>query len=137
MLTNIETVLPLRNRKYALTLENKREKKRNLVEEDYLALKTVPMVLFHPDRMIIMKALFYHGNVEYRQLRHNIPKITDGSLASHLKVLERLDFIKVYKEIIGRKLRTSYEITEYGREIFRKFEDSLKAFIKSGGSFYE
>ena len=120
-----------------MTLESEGEKPRNLVEEDYLALKKVPMVLFHPDRMIILKALFYHGIVEYRQLKHNIPKITDGSLASHLKVLERLDFIKVHKEIIGRKLRTSYEITEYGRGIFRKFEDSLKAFVKSGGSCYE
>ena len=122
---------------YALTLESKRKKPVNLVEEDYLALKTVPMVLFHPDRMIIMKALLYHGNVEFRQLKPNIPKITDGSLASHLKVLDRLDFIKVQKEIIGRKLRTSYEITEYGRKIFMKFEDSLKAFVKSGGSCYE
>lgn len=120
-----------------MTLESKREKLFNLVEEDYLALKTVPMVLFHPDRMIILKALFYHGIVEYRQLKHNIPEITDGSLASHLKVLERLDFIKVHKEIIGRKLRTSYEITEYGRKKFRKFEDSLKAFVKSVGSCYE
>lgn len=120
-----------------MTLESKRKKPRNFVEEDYFALKTVPMVLFHPDRMIIMKALFYHGIVEFRQLKHNIPEITDGSLSSHLKVLERLDFIKVYKEIIGRKLRTSYEITEYGQEIFRKFEGSLKEFVKSGGGCYE
>ena len=120
-----------------MTLENKREKPLNLVEEDYLALKKDPMVLFHPDRMIIMKALFHHRIVEFRQLKHNIPEITDGSLASHLKVLERLDYIKSHKEIIGRKLRTSYEITEYGRKIFRKFEHSLKAFVKSGDSCYE
>ena len=120
-----------------MTLESKRDKPFNLVEEDYLALKTVPMVLFHPDRMIILQALSYHGIVEYRQLKHNIPDITDGSLASHLKVLERLGFIKVHKEIIGRKLRTSYEITEYGRKKFRKFEDSLKAFVKNVGSCYE
>jgi DNA-binding HxlR family transcriptional regulator len=84
-----------------------------------------------------MKALFYHGNVEFRQLRHTIPNITDGSLASHLKVLEHLQFIKVHKEIVGRKLRTSYEITEYGRNIYKEFENSLKAFVKIGDSCYE
>jgi len=120
-----------------LTLEIKRKKPKKLVENNDDALKEVPMVLFHPDRMIIMKALFYQGNVEFRQLRYNIPKITDGSLASHLKVLERLQFIKVHKEIIGKKLRTSYEITEYGRKIFKEFESSLKAFVKIGGSRYE
>jgi len=120
-----------------LTLESKRKKPLNLVEEDFLALKSVPMVLFHPDRMIILKALFCHGIVDYRQLKHNIPGITDGSLASHLKVLERLDFVKSHKEIVGRKLRTSYEITEYGRKIFTEFDDSLKAFVKNVGSRYE
>ena len=122
---------------YTLTLEAKRRNPQKSVENNDFAMKEIPMVLFHPDRMIIMKALFYHGNVEFRQLRHNIPNITDGSLASHLKVLERLQFIKVHKEIIGRKLRTSYEITEYGREIFKKFEDSLKVFVKSGDGCYE
>lgn len=122
---------------YTLTLEIKRKKPEKLAENNDFALMEIPMVLFHPDRMIIMKALFYHGNVEFRQLRHTIPNITDGGLASHLKVLERLQFIKVHKEIIGRKLRTSYEITDYGRKIFREFEDSLKAFVKVGGSCYE
>lgn len=122
---------------YILTLEIRRNKPEKLVENNDFALKETPMVLFHPDRMIILKALFYHGNVEYRQLRYNVPNITDGSLASHLKVLERLQFIKVQKEIVGRKLRTSYEITEYGREIFMKFKDSLKAFVKSSDGCYE
>ena len=122
---------------YTLTLEIKRNKPDKLAENNDFALMKIPDVLFHSNRMIIMKAIFYHGNVEFRQLRHTIPNITDGSLASHLKVLERLQFITVHKEIIGRKLRTSYEITEYGREIFRKFEDSLKKFVKSGDGCYE
>ena len=120
-----------------MTLEIKGKKSDKLPENNDFALMKIPNVLFHPDRMIIMKALFYHGNVEFRQLRHTIPNMTDGSLASHLKVLERLQFIKVHKEIIGRKLRTSYEITEYGRKIFKEFENSLKAFVKVGDSCYE
>ena len=120
-----------------MTLEIKGKKQEKLTENNDFALKEIPMVLFHPDRMIIMKALYYHGNVEFRQLRYTIPKITDGSLASHLKVLEHLQFIEVHKEIIGRKLRTSYEITEYGRKIFKAFEASLKAFTKIGDSCNE
>lgn len=119
-----------------MTQESKRRKPFNLVEDDNLALTRIPMVLFHPHRMIIMKALFYHGNVEFRHLKYNIPDITDGSLASHLKALERFDYIRVQKEVIQRKLRTSYEITESGRKIFKEFEYSLKAFVKSGDSCY-
>jgi DNA-binding HxlR family transcriptional regulator len=120
-----------------LTLEIKRRKPFSLVEDDDFALTKTSMVLFHPDRMIIMKALFYHGAVEFRQLKNNIPGITDGRLASHLKALERRNFIEVHKEVIDRKLRTSYEITEDGWKAFKAFKAALKAFLKIGGSCYE
>ena len=103
-----------------MTLEIRRRKPVISVEDNDFTLKKIPMVLFHPDRMIIMKALFYHGNVDFRHLKYSIPEITDGSLASHLKALERFGFITVHKNVIRRKLRTSYVITDEGRKAFMK-----------------
>ena len=40
------------------------------------------------------------------------------NLASHLKGLEEMGFIKVYKGFIGRKTNTSYKITKAGEKAF-------------------
>jgi len=101
-----------------------------LFPEDYLDLINAPTKLFHPYRLLIMQTLKFHGNVEFRQLRHNVPDITDGNLASHLRVLENLGYICYHKEVVDRKLRTSYEITEVGRKAFNQLINSLKKVIE-------
>lgn len=77
-----------------------------------------------------MKTLMLHGTAEFRQLKYNIPEITDGNLASHLGVLEKLGYLRCHKEVVNRKLRTSHEITAKGRKIFEEFKTSLKKMIE-------
>jgi DNA-binding HxlR family transcriptional regulator len=100
-----------------------------LIREDYIDLMKSPTMLFHPYRLIIMQTLSYHGNVEYRELKHSIPEITDGNLASHLRVLENSGYLRCHKEIVGRKPRTSYEITEKGRKSFEEMKNSLRKLV--------
>jgi DNA-binding HxlR family transcriptional regulator len=99
------------------------------VREDYLDLMKTPTVLFHPFRLIVMQTLAFHGNVEYRELKNSIPEITDGNLASHLRALESSGYIRCHKEIVGRKPRTSYEITEKGRNSFEEMKNSLRKLV--------
>jgi DNA-binding HxlR family transcriptional regulator len=99
------------------------------VREDNLDLIRNPAMLFHPFRLIIMQTLTFHGNVEYRELRNSIPEITDGNLASHLRALESSGYIRCHKEIVGRKPRTSYEITEKGRTSFEEMKNSLRKLV--------
>lgn len=101
---------------------------RKLFHDD-LDLIGAPTKLFHPYRMLIMKVLILHGNVEFRQLKHNIPQITDGNLASHLRVLEKSGYVRCHKEVVDRKIRTCYEITGKGRKDFEQLTDSLKKMI--------
>jgi len=100
-----------------------------LIHEDYLDLMKASTVLFHPFRMIIMQTLSFHGSAEYRELRNSIPEMTDGNLASHLRVLEGCGYIRCHKEIVGRKLRTSYELTEEGRKSFAEMKISLRRLV--------
>ena len=108
----------------------KRKPFQGLFLEDDFDLIGAPTKLFHPYRMIIMKALMLHGNVEFRQLKHNIPRITDGNLASHLGVLEKSGYVRCHKEVVKRKLRTSYEITKKGRKDFEQLRNALKKMIE-------
>ena len=82
--------------------------------------------------MLIMKDLILHGNAEFRQLKPTIPGMTDGNLASHLRILEQSKYIQIQKEIVDRKIRTSYEVTELGREAFAQLKKALTIFLEDG-----
>ena len=56
---------------------------------------------------------------------------TDGNLASHTKALEKVEFIKVEKQFIGRKPNTRYIATDLGKMEFKKHINALEKLIKS------
>ena len=56
---------------------------------------------------------------------------TDGNLASHTKALEKVDFIKVEKQFIGRKPNTKYYATKLGKKEFEKHIDALEKLVKN------
>jgi len=57
--------------------------------------------------------------------------VTDGNLASHLKALEKKDYINIEKQFINRKPNTSYSATKAGRLAFKKHIDALEQIIKN------
>lgn len=50
---------------------------------------------------------------------------SDGSLASHISNLEKKNLIKVKKEFIGKKPRTTYYLTEKGKDMLSKTKETL------------
>lgn len=54
---------------------------------------------------------------------------TDGNLASHAKALEKVGFIKVEKQFIGRKPNTKYSATQIGEKEFKKHIEALEKII--------
>ena len=51
-------------------------------------------------------------------------------LASHLKALEKEEYILVNKSFLGRKPNTNYEATAKGKKAFKDHLDTLEQFIK-------
>lgn len=108
-----------------------KKKLSDFVKSEDASLLKVPVKLFHPYRILILKILYLHSNADFRQLKHDL-QITDGNLASHLRALENEGYIKVYKEIVGRKVRTTYELTKKGLIAFEQFRSCIGKVIKSG-----
>ena len=94
-----------------------------------LALLEIPKTLFNPHRIIIMKSLALHSQVEFRELKHSL-KISDGNLASHLRALIKMGYIQYDKRIIGKKPRTTYEITIKGMKMYDKFKKYVSGVLK-------
>ncbi|MEM7103286.1 MAG: transcriptional regulator [Bacteroidota bacterium] len=81
-------------------------------------------------RLGVMSILMVNDWVEFNRFKELIDDVTDGNLASHLKALEKLEYIVVRKAFIGRKPQTSYAATEAGRQAFNDHLDALEAILR-------
>jgi len=79
-------------------------------------------------RLGIMSVLSVNEFTDFNTMK-DLLEITDGNLASHLKALENIHYIRSRKQFIGRKPNTRYEITELGRDCFKDHLDALEKLI--------
>ncbi len=82
----------------------------------------------HRIRLGIMSVLMVNDRVDFNSLKE-ILEVTDGNLASHLKALEKEEYIEVLKQFIGRKPNTSYAATEIGRKAFNEHLNALEQIL--------
>lgn len=80
-------------------------------------------------RLGIMSILAVGEPREFTSLRSALD-VTDGNLASHLRVLEEHRYVKMTKDFVKRKPQTSYTITEAGRKAFRDHIEGLELLIR-------
>jgi DNA-binding MarR family transcriptional regulator len=80
-------------------------------------------------RLGIMSALAVNEMLDFSALKEYL-QVTDGNLASHLTALEKLEYIQVSKQFIGKKPNTSYAITTVGRKAFDEHLNVLENLIK-------
>jgi DNA-binding MarR family transcriptional regulator len=80
-------------------------------------------------RLQIMSVLMVNDRYDFNSLKELL-QVTDGNLASHLKGLEKEEYIVVHKSFLGRKPNTNYESTEKGKKAFRQHLDALEQLIK-------
>lgn len=80
-------------------------------------------------RLGIMSILSVNESADFNTMKE-LMDLTDGNLASHLKALEGSGYVQSSKQFIGRKPNTTYSITEYGRESFKRHLDALEELLK-------
>ncbi|MDT0650331.1 winged helix-turn-helix domain-containing protein [Autumnicola edwardsiae] len=81
-------------------------------------------------RLGIMSALVVNETLNFNALKEYLD-VTDGNLASHLKALEKVEFVGVDKSFIGRKPNTTYSMTRQGRQAFEEHIAALEKLINS------
>ena len=80
-------------------------------------------------RLGIMSALAVNDMLDFNSLKEFL-EVTDGNLASHLKALEKEEYISITKSFIGRKPNTQYSVTQKGKDAFKKHLQVLESLIK-------
>lgn len=77
-----------------------------------------------------MSALAVNDRLDFNSLKEYLDA-TDGNLASHLKALEKEEFIGVEKSFIDRKPNTKYFMTKAGKQAFDDHLNTLEKLINN------
>lgn len=83
----------------------------------------------HRIRLGIMSILVVNDSADFKRLKELLG-VTDGNLASHLKALEKAEFIIYEKTFINRKPNTKYIVTNLGKLEFKKHIEALEKLIR-------
>tara|TARA_R100000935_G_scaffold26835_2_gene46970 strand:- start:4349 stop:4651 length:303 start_codon:yes stop_codon:yes gene_type:complete len=84
----------------------------------------------HRIRLGIMSVLMVNEWEDFTTLKELLGA-TDGNIASHLKALEKDDYIKVEKSFIDRKPNTKYSATKKGNFDFKKHIEAIEELLNN------
>lgn len=80
-------------------------------------------------RLGVMSMLMVNDEMDFTTIKEQL-NITDGNLASHTTALEKLEYIKITKEFVGKKPRTTYSVTTLGKQAFNEHLNALERILK-------
>lgn len=93
-------------------------------------LKDINKAFDNRVRLGIMSALVVNDHIDFNTLKELLG-VTDGNLASHIKALEKLEYIIIEKQFIGKKPNTKYKSSKLGTIAFKKHLHALERLIKN------
>ena len=79
-------------------------------------------------RLGLMSILSVNSWVSYKEIK-NLLEVTDGNLASHVQSLEKIKYLEIKKQFIGKKPLTTYKVTKMGQEAFEKHIEGLEKLL--------
>ena len=93
-------------------------------------IENINKLFDHRIRLGIMSILMVNEYADFNRLKELLV-VTDGNLASHLKALEKAQYIKVEKQFIGRKPNTRYSVTPLGKNEFKKHINAIEKLLRN------
>ena len=79
-------------------------------------------------RVGLMSILIVNNWVSYKEIK-NLLDVTDGNLASHIQALEKISFLEIKKQFIGKKPLTTFKVTNIGKKAFMEHINGLEKLL--------
>tara|TARA_B100000683_G_scaffold122069_1_gene119826 strand:- start:52 stop:342 length:291 start_codon:yes stop_codon:yes gene_type:complete len=79
-------------------------------------------------RLGLMSILSVNSWISYKEIK-DLLEVTDGNLASHIQSLEKIKYLEIKKQFIGKKPLTTYKVTKTGKEAFEKHIEGLEKLL--------
>lgn len=87
------------------------------MSELQIHLNKINEIIHQPARTQIMTYLVVHRSVDFNTIKNEL-RMTDGQIATQMKTLENAGYIKVIKELVIKKTKTTYVLTYEGEFAF-------------------
>ena len=94
-----------------------------------MMLQELDPLLHSQLRLAIVSILLSVDEADFVYLKEQTGA-TAGNLSVQIDKLAAAGYIRVIKEFVGRKTRTSCQITEKGREAFARYVEAIKSYLK-------
>lgn len=94
-----------------------------------MMLQELDPLLHSQLRLAIVSILLSVDEADFVYLKEQTGA-TAGNLSVQIDKLAAAGYIRVIKEFVGRKTRTSCQITEKGREAFERYVEVIKSYLK-------
>ena len=79
-------------------------------------------------RLGLMSILSVNSWISYKEIK-DLLEVTDGNLASHIQSLEKIKYLEIKKQFIGKKPLTTYKVTKMGKKAFEKHIEGLEKLL--------
>ena len=97
----------------------------------FFAPDNLDKIIHERARLGIVASLAARGEMHFGELKETL-EMTDGNLSVHARVLEDAGYLKVEKQFVGRKPRTTMSLTRKGKKAFRKYLAQLEQIVLLG-----
>ncbi|MHA2391717.1 MAG: transcriptional regulator [Promethearchaeota archaeon] len=104
-------------------------KKEEKIDREIPSLPLIDKLIHEPARLDILAALYVIKESDFIFLK-NQTGMTWGNLSSHLTKLEDAGYVRVKKELSGKKTKTRISLTDEGRIAFREYRRKMDEFLK-------
>ena len=81
-----------------------------------------------PVRLGVLTALQMDGALDFTTLKKRLD-VADGALGLHLRKLEETGYVTCKKAFVGRRPKSTYQITPAGRKALRSYLQSMQRLI--------
>jgi len=85
----------------------------------------VDRLVHEPARLALLSLLYVVEAADFVFLMRQTG-LTQGNLSSHLSKLESAGYVRILKEFVGKRPRTSIELSSAGREAFKTYVDGMR-----------
>ena len=92
-------------------------------------IHTLNKAFDHRVRLGVMAVLMANESVSFNDLKE-VLGLTDGNLASHVAALEKVEYVLVSKQFVGKKPNTTYTATIAGKTAFQQHLATLEKLLR-------
>lgn len=84
--------------------------------------------IHQPVRTRIIALLINVGSADYNEIKRSL-SLSDGHMTTHMRELTGKGYVEAAKSFVNNKPRTTYSLTDTGREEFRRYLDRLRTIL--------